>query len=165
MIVSLIAALGPEGQIGHLGRMPWHISEDLKNFKRITLHHCIVMGRKTFESLGQCLPERTNIVLTRGLGHHLDGALRANSPDEAMALAKERGERELFVVGGGQVYRDFLPLAQRMYLSRVDYKGLADTYFPDFDQGLWQSREKKTHGPSGKAPAWVFEIMEKIPPT
>lgn len=164
-MISLIAALGKGGEIGLRGQIPWHISEDLKNFKKITLHHCIAMGRKTFESLGQCLPGRTSIVLTRGQGYLPDGALRAKSVDEVLSLGQEQGETELFVVGGAQVYRDFFPLVERMYLSRVDYKGPADTYFPAIDLSLWKSRGREVHGGVGKSPAWVFEILERISPT
>ena len=161
MMVSLVAALGTGGEIGHRGAIPWHIGEDFKNFKKITMNHCILMGRKTFQSIGRCLPGRTTIVMTRRASSPHEDALTAKSPAHALRLARERKETELFVVGGGEIYRPFLPLAGRMYLSRVDYSGMADTFFPDFDRKEWSIVESKNYDATGNSPAWKFELWER----
>ena len=159
MIVSLVAALGKGGEIGINGRMPWHIGGDLKNFKKITMGHCMVMGRKTFESIGRILPGRTTIVLTRNPAFSSSGARTVGRTDEALDVARKMGERELFVVGGGDIYRLFLPLATKMYLSWVDYSGPADTYFPPFDESRWNLDGATSYEAVDGAPAWRFEIL------
>jgi len=135
-IVSLVVAMGSNRAIGLQGRLPWHIPEDLKRFKALTIGHPIVMGRKTYESIGRLLPGRTSVIVTRQPGYQVPGAVIAHSLGDAVARCA--GSQEVFVIGGGELYREALPLAQRIYLTEVDLAPEADTFFPDIDPGQWR---------------------------
>ena len=140
MRVSLIAAVSANGVIGQGGDMPWGrgLKPDLRRFKAVTLGHPIVMGRKTWDSLGRALPGRTNIVISRGSLSLPEGVLAAKDLPEALALAAQApGGEEAMVIGGGQVYAAALPLASRLYLTRVlqDFEG--DTRFPPLNEADW----------------------------
>ncbi len=161
MIVSCIAAIGKNREIGLDNKMLWHISEDFKNFKHLTIGRCMVMGRKTFESIGRVLPGRTTIVLTQNKQWSFKGVITAHGLKECLRLAQEREETELFVVGGAKIYQLFLPLCSTMYLSKIDFTGKADTYFPEFDESQWKLLEKKHYKAQGKAPSWSFEILKR----
>ncbi|MBK7258787.1 MAG: dihydrofolate reductase [Ignavibacteriae bacterium] len=127
MKLALIAAVGRNRAIGKNGIMPWHISEDLKRFKRITKGHTVLMGRKTWDSLGKPLVDRRNVVITR---RNIPGVETYASVDAALEALK--GEGVVFVIGGGEVYRQLLPKADRLYLTVVDQEPDADTYFPAY---------------------------------
>ena len=130
-MVSIIVAIAQNGTIGDKNSLLWHIKEDMRFFRTTTSGHAVVMGRKTFESLGsRPLPKRTNIVITRA-DRAFEGALTAHSLEEAIRLAE--GDEEIFIIGGAQIYREALRIADRMYITRVmhDYEG--DTSFPDID--------------------------------
>ena len=145
MIVSLVAAMDRQGVIGSEGAIPWHLPEDLRRFKRLTVGHPVIMGRKTYESLPprfRPLPERRNIVLSRVMSH-VSGCETASSPEQALKLC--RGEDEVFVIGGGEIYRLFLPWAKRMYLTIVETEVPGDTSFPAFDVSQWQE-VSRNHG-------------------
>lgn len=129
VIVSLIVASGPDGVIGDGRRMPWHLPADLKRFRAITWGKPIVMGRKTFESIGRPLPGRTNIVLSRREGFAPPGCRVARSLDEAMTIAAEGGD-EVMVIGGGEVYAQALPRADRVYLTLVEGEFEGPVRFP-----------------------------------
>ena len=131
MIVSTIAAVGEGGVIGRAGELPWHLPDDLRRFRAITWGKPIIMGRKTFESLGRALPGRTNIILTRRAGYRAEGCEVATSPTEALSLAASSGADEVVVIGGSEVYRAFLPRCNRIYLTIVEGRFEGDTYFPD----------------------------------
>ena len=135
-MISIIAAIAKNGIIGSGNQMPWHISEDLKRFKAITSGHPVIMGRKTFESLGRPLPNRRNIVITRNPDYDKAGIETAASIDEALALFEEN--EEIFIIGGGEIYRQTLPLADRMYLTWIDAEADGDTYFPPIDSEEWE---------------------------
>ncbi len=137
MRISLVVAAARNGIIGSKGSMPWHLPADLKHFKNITWGLPVIMGRKTFESLGKPLPGRQNIVITRNTDFKQPGIWVAGSPDQAISLAAGFDVNELCVIGGGEIYQMFFPQASRMYLTRVqaDYEG--DTYFPSFDNASW----------------------------
>jgi len=135
-LVSLVVAMGSNRAIGAQGRLPWHIPEDLKRFKALTLGHPIVMGRKTYESIGRLLPGRTSVIVTRQRGYAVTGALIAHSLDDALAQCAEAVE--VFVIGGGELYEEALPRAQRIYLTHVDLAPPADTYFPALDPAQWR---------------------------
>jgi dihydrofolate reductase len=137
MIISLIAAMDEERGIGKDGQLPWHLSTDLRHFKEITMGHHLIMGRKTYQSIGNRLPGRTMIVLTRDRAFQADGCLVAHSLPEAFSLAEERGEEEVFVIGGASVFRETLPLADQLYLTRVHAEVDADTFFPALDLDSW----------------------------
>ena len=145
-MVSIIVAIAQNGTIGDKNALLWHIKEDMRFFRTTTSGHAVVMGRKTFESLGsRPLPKRTNIVITRA-DREFEGALTAHSLEEAIRMAE--GDEEIFIIGGAQIYREALNVADRMYITRVmhDYEG--DTSFPEIDFSEWQlvSEEHHDHG-------------------
>ena len=130
MIVSAIAAIGKDGVIGREGKLPWHLPDDLKHFRRLTWGKPIIMGRKTHESLGRALPGRTNIVLTRSPGYRAEGCAVVSSPAKALALAASSGAEEAVVIGGSEVFRQFLPLCEKVYLTIVEGEFEGDAFFP-----------------------------------
>ena len=142
--VYLIAAVAANGIIGARGRLPWHLSEDLKHFKRLTLGHPVVMGRRTWESLDQRpLPGRENIVVTRTAGYDAPGAAVANSLPAALALCA--GETVAFVIGGERLFAEALPFAAGLVLTEIhrDYEG--DTRFPAFERARWRETQREAH--------------------
>lgn len=142
-MVSIIVAIAQNGTIGDKNSLLWHIKEDMRFFRTTTSEHAVVMGRKTFESLGsRPLPKRTNIVITRA-DRAFEGALTAHSLEEAIRLAE--GDEEIFIIGGAQIYREALRIADRMYITRVmhDYEG--DTSFPDIDLSEWELVAEEKH--------------------
>ena len=164
MIVSIIVAHGKNGEIGCGNQLLWHLPEELKNFKRFTNGHHIIMGRKTFDSIGRALPNRTTIVVTRNKDWHCDGVLPAASLEEAVELAAKSGDDEVFICGGGQIYADVLKkdLANRLYLTQVDWEGEADTYLPCIDMSKWNSTHKQICAVSDtNSCEWMLEVFEK----
>lgn len=151
-LVSLVVAAAVNGVIGRDNRMPWHLPEDLAHFKRLTLGHPIVMGRKTHESivamLGKPLPGRTNIVVTRQAGFGASGCIVASSLDAALAAANEA--EEIFVIGGAEIYRLALERADRVYLTRIDAAFEGDAKFPELDRAAWREVAREDHPPAGK---------------
>ncbi len=146
MIVSLIAAVAQNRTIGQGGRLPWHISADLKRFKRLTTGHAVIMGRKTFESIGFPLPGRRNVVLTRNPAGSLPDTVESvDSLAAAFDRCRQAGETEAFVIGGGEVYREALPLADRLYLTWVHRDVAGDTRFPVYDSQAWQETNREDH--------------------
>lgn len=142
MIISLIVAQGPKNEIGLNNKLLWHLSDDLKNFKKITTGKAIVMGRKTFDSIGKPLPNRKNIVLTRDKNYKPEGVDIIHDPLMAFDLALEfndTDDSELVVCGGEEIYKLYLPYAQKIYRTLVsDYKGEADAFFPLLDEKEWE---------------------------
>jgi dihydrofolate reductase len=130
VIVSAIAAIGNNGVIGRAGRLPWHLPDDLKRFRAITWGKPIIMGRKTHESLGRALPGRTNIVLTRSPAYQAPGCTVVDSPDEALAQARSSGAEEVLVIGGSEVFRQFMPLCEKIHLTTVEGDFDGDVFFP-----------------------------------
>lgn len=139
--ISLIAALDQDGAIGFDNRLPWHLPDDLAHFKALTTGKTILMGRKTAESLGRALPNRRNLVLTRGGLVPFAGMQAVNSLDEALAV-----DQELMVIGGGEIYALALPFAQQMHLTHVETKlPNADTWFPRFNADAWLETASHSH--------------------
>lgn len=159
MIVSLIAAIGKNGELGLEGQIPWHIPADFKHFKQTTLGHHLVMGRKTFESIGKPLPGRKTIVLTRGR-LKIDGVDVVDAPSKALELCAQRGEDEVFIAGGGEIYKQFMPHAQRLYISHVDFTGEADAYFPTIDPSIWKVSSEESFKSENNNPAWNLKIYQ-----
>ncbi len=150
--ISLVVAVSLNGVIGRDGSLPWHISSDLKKFKTITMGNPIIMGRKTWESLPKRpLPGRQNIVITRQADYKAVGAVVAR--DAKSALAAAGGAEEIAVIGGGEIYKMFFPLAHRVYLTEVDIVVEGDTYFPKLDPLQWQEVAVEVHpaGPNDNA--------------
>ena len=139
--VYLVAAVAANGVIGANGRLPWHLPEDLRHFKSLTLGHPVIMGRRTWESLGRALPGRENIVVTRAPGYEAPGASVAASLDAALALCA--GEPTAFVIGGGELYAEALAVADGLVLTEIqrDYPG--DARFPDYDRSAWRETQRK----------------------
>src|SRR5262245_10535394 len=140
MLVSIIVAMTPERLIGAAGRLPWYLPEDLKRFRARTMGHAIVMGRKTFSSIGRALPGRRNLVVSRNANPPtVEGVEWFKSLDDAIAFAKTAGESECFIAGGTEIYAEALEKAHRMYVTYVqrDFPFQGDTYFPVWDQMAW----------------------------
>lgn len=135
-MISLIAAMDSKKGIGKDGKIPWHIAEDFKHFKSLTMGHPIIMGRKTFEAIGKALPGRTNIVITHNLDlarRQIEGIILVGSVEEAMEKAKTApGSEEIFVIGGGQIYTQVMGIADKLYLTIIKGDFKADTFFPEY---------------------------------
>jgi dihydrofolate reductase len=132
MEIILIAAVGENGEMGHNNGLLWHLPGDLPRFKQITMGSPIIMGRKTYDSIGKALQGRLNIVLTENLNWHADGVTIANSLDKALDLAKTQDSGKAFVIGGGQIYKLLLAYATSLELTEVYDAPIADTFFPNF---------------------------------
>lgn len=171
MKLTLIAAVARNGVIGHRGRIPWHLPADLAHFQRSTMGHTLVMGRRTFESTG-ALPGRRTLVLTRSRdwrpeAESSSGDARVEvvgSLDGAVDRARAGGETELFVCGGEAVYREALPQADRMVLTRVHAEPEGDTRFPEPDWTRWRLASREEHPPDERnLYAYAFELYERLP--
>jgi dihydrofolate reductase len=136
MIISFIVAMDRNRVIGRDNDMPWHLPSDLEFFKRTTMHKPIVMGRKTHESIGRALPGRTNIIVTRDTHYQATGCLVAHSLPSAVVAAGSANE--IFIIGGATLYRQALPIADRIYLTEIDTQVEGDTYFPELMPGEWR---------------------------
>lgn len=132
--ISIIAAVAEHNVIGKGNRLLWYISPDFKRFKAITSGHPIIMGRKTHESIGKPLPNRTNIIVTRDKEYTKEGCVTAYSLEEALEKAKKVDQEELFIIGGGELYRQALPYADKLYLTLVHAQFDGDVYFPDYSE-------------------------------
>ncbi len=150
MIVSAIAAMAKNRVIGKDNDIPWRLSSDLKYFKRKTLNHHVIMGRKSFQSIGRPLPNRTNIVVTRDPFFIASDCLVVRSVEEALELALDHGEEEAFLIGGGAIYEASLPYWDRLYLTLVDAEVEGDVYFPELDLRRWQLLSSETHAADEK---------------
>lgn len=139
----MIVAMAQNGVIGRDNALPWRLPEDLRRFKAITMGKPILMGRKTFESIGKPLPGRLNFVLTRNRDWHAEGVVAVTSIEEA--LLKVRDTDEMIAIGGAEIYRLFMPFAQRIYLTQVHAQIPGDTIFPDFDPTQWVDVEHSDH--------------------
>ena len=141
--IYLVAAVAANGIIGANGRLPWHLPEDLQHFKRVTLGHPVVMGRKTWESLKGPLPGRENIVITRQAGYQAAGAAVASSLDAALALCA--GEAVVCVIGGEQIFAEALPLAAGLIITEIKRDFAGDARFPGYDRSLWREKQREAH--------------------
>lgn len=163
--LCLIAALAENRVIGRDNQLPWHLPADLKHFKAMTLGKPIIMGRKTWDSLGRPLPGRLNIVVSRQPQLRLEGAEVFASLDAAIVRADEwarqQGVDELMLIGGAQLYEQGLALAERLYLTRVALQPEGDAWFPVFAEAQWQCREREAHTAEADSPAYCFEAWER----
>lgn len=135
MRLSLIAAMASNRAIGIRNTLPWHLPEDLKRFKALTMGHHIVMGRKTYDSIGKPLPGRDTVIVTRNADYAVPGCLAVNSLDAALTVS--HGDDEVFFVGGAELYRQALPIAHRIYLTEIQRVFDGDAFFPEFDKSHW----------------------------
>lgn len=166
MKLSLIWAMARNRTIGRNNALPWHLPEDLKYFKRVTMGKPIIMGRKTYDSIGRPLPGRTNIVVTRDRGFYAEGVNVVHSFNEAFDLAERvsliDGADEAVVIGGSEIYGLALPHADRLYLTQVHAEVQGDAIFPDFDLTEWQELSREDFEASGANPyAHSFTVLER----
>ena len=140
--ISLIVAMDRNRGIGIANQLPWKLPEDLAHFKRTTTGHAIIMGRKTFDSIGRPLPGRRNIVVTRNPAWRHEGVITASTPEQACTLAKE--EREAFIIGGAELFAQTAALADRMIVTEIAAEFACDTFFPQVDQACWQETGRET---------------------
>ncbi|WP_238338876.1 dihydrofolate reductase [Pseudomonas berkeleyensis] len=163
--LSLIAALAHNRVIGRDNQLPWHLPADLKHFKAMTLGKPIIMGRKTWDSLGRPLPGRLNLVVSRQVGLTLEGAevfttLQA-AIERADVWAREEDAEELMLIGGAQLYAQGLELAQRLYLTRVGLDPEGDAFFPEVNEADWRMTSSVEHPASAETPFYAFEVWER----
>jgi dihydrofolate reductase len=140
--LAIIAAVARNGVIGHRNRMPWHLPEDLKLFRQLTLGHAVIMGRRTFESIGWPLAGRNNIVVTRSPDWTRSGCHTAHSLEAALAAVRE--PQEAFVIGGAQIYALALPIASRLYMTEIECDFEGDAFFPEFDRSRWREASRES---------------------
>ena len=159
--LSLIVAMAKNRVIGADNRIPWHLPNELKLFKTLTMGHHIVMGRKTYESIGRLLPGRTTVIVTRQKDYAVEGALVAHSVAEALAACE--GDDEVFVIGGADLFRETLPIADRLYLTTVDAEPEGDTFMPAFDMKEWSETRSEAFGRDEKhAHAYRLEVLDRL---
>jgi len=159
-IISIMVAAAENNVIGRDNGLLWHLPNDLRFFKRTTSGHPVIMGRKTFESLGKPLPNRLNIIVTRQRDYQAEGADVMHSLEAALGL--DTGADELFVIGGGEIYRQALPLADRVYLTRVHTELAGDTYFPVLDEKDWKLVAADRHASDERhAYDYTFQLYER----
>ena len=158
MKISIIVAVAENGVIGSGGKIPWHIPEDLKHFKEVTIGHHIIMGRKTFESIGHPLPGRTNLVISSSDNYTPEGVKVFKTVEEGIEFARLSGEEELMVIGGESIYKKTLPLADNLYLTKVSEKYEGNVFFPEIKDGQWEIISLESHKNS---PNFEFRHLER----
>lgn len=159
-MISIIVAVAKNGVIGDKNSLLWHISEDMRFFRETTSGHPVIMGRKTYDSLGRPLPKRTNVVISRTTTH-IEGCTVVGSLEEAIALFPN--EEEVFIIGGAQIYALAMEVADRLYLTRVEHDYQGDTSFPEWDESKWKliSRKAYERGEKYEYP-FAFECYERV---
>ena len=162
MRISIIAAIAENDVIGRGGQLPWHLAGDLRRFKRLTMGHTIVMGRKTWESIGRPLAGRRIVVISRQPGYQADGVEVIAGLDEALQSAAAAGDDEVFIIGGAEIYRLAMPRADRLYLTRVHANVEGDARFPEFEPGQWRLEESERHAADDRNDySFTFELYER----
>lgn len=163
MIISAIAAVGRNRVIGHEGQLPWHLPADLKYFKKVTMGHPVIMGRKTWDALpAGPLPGRTNIVISRSVRLEHEGAMLFPALDQALEWAYRQGVGEVFLIGGAMIYQSGLGMADRLLLTEVDADPKGDAYFPEIRESEWEEVSREAHPADAKnAHAMEFVIFER----
>ncbi|MFK7933124.1 MAG: dihydrofolate reductase [Saprospiraceae bacterium] len=162
MIISTIVAVAQNNVIGRDNDIPWYLPADLKYFKKTTLGHHIIMGRKCFQSIGRPLPKRTNVIVTRNPFFVVSNALVVNSIEEGIEIARQNGEEEVFIIGGGQIYDLSQSLWDRIYLTEVDLQVDGDIFFPTIDSADWKEVSCEAHEADEKNKYnYVFKVFER----
>ncbi|MFT4939568.1 MAG: dihydrofolate reductase [Paraglaciecola sp.] len=170
MLISMIAAMANNRVIGANNAMPWHLSADLQHFKQVTLGKPIIMGRRTYQSIGRALPGRINIVISGDKDFKLDDAIVVSDCEQAVAAAEKNESEavgkdktgEMMIIGGGTIYQHFMPLCQRLYLTKIDLEIAGDTYFPDYELNYnWRVVEEETFKADTKNP-YNYHFMTLI---
>lgn len=162
MRVSLVVAAARNGVIGLSGEIPWRLPDDQRFFRKLTTGHCIVIGRKTFDSIGRALPGRKNLVLSRSPHEPVKDVEFFRDLSSAVDWARQEGLEECFIAGGEAIYREGLVIADRILLTRVDAEPEGDTHFPELDQRVWQCIDREPHEVDERhAHAFVIETWER----
>lgn len=161
--INLIAAVADNGVIGNAGALPWHLPADLKHFKQLTVGKPVVMGRKTYESIGKPLPGRHNIIITRQRDFVAAGCTVVHSLAEALTAADPAPD--VMVIGGAELYAQTLLLADRLLLTEVHVDAAGDTLFPTFSKGDWRQTSRVQHPPEAGRPGYSFVVFERVPPS
>ncbi|WP_295623610.1 dihydrofolate reductase [uncultured Nitrosomonas sp.] len=162
--LSILVAMAKNRVIGRNNQLPWHLPADLKHFKFLTMGQIIVMGRKTYESIGRSLPGRENIIITRQLGYEIPGATVVNSLQDALLICEESStiSRESFIIGGENLYRQTLGICQRMYITEIQSDFEGDIFFPEFDRSDWEEIQRHKHiSENGAHIEYHFVILDR----
>jgi len=167
VLVSIIAAMARNRVIGKDGKMPWHLPGDLKRFKKLTTGHIVIMGRKTYESIGKPLPNRTNIVVTGKADYDVSQAVVVHSLETAISRARQISEchgppKEIFIIGGAKIYEQTMDFADRIYLTHIDAIFEGDTYFPEIDGKIWELTESSAQDERGLY--YLFQTLKRKTP-
>lgn len=161
MIVSQIAAIGNNYELGKSNALLWNLPNEMKYFRETTKGHAVIMGRKTLESIGRALPNRRNIVITRDTNFAFEGVEVVHSVDEALALFEHSNE-EVFIIGGAQIYAEALPMTDRLYLTRIKGAFNADAFYPAFNESKWTKTKNEQHNADeNHAYDYTFEVWER----
>jgi len=161
MIISMIAAMAKNNVIGIKNGLPWDLPADMKHFREITSGKTVIMGARTFESIGKALPKRRNIVVTLDKNQIAEGAEIVFSLDEAIEACKN--EEEIMIIGGASIYRQFLPKAQRVYLTVIDGEFEGDAFFPEIDMSEWKVISEEKHEADEKnSHPYTFKVFERV---
>lgn len=160
--LSIIAAVARNRTIGRDNQLPWHLPEDLQHFRKLTMGHHIIMGRKTFESLGRLLPGRTTVIVSRNPAYRVEGALVCDTLQRALAACGD--DPEIFVIGGAELYREALPLAARLYLTEIDADFEGDAWFPPFDRTAWREVQRERHVSAGAGLGYSYVTYAQAEP-
>jgi dihydrofolate reductase len=161
MTKSIIVAKTVNHVIGQTNQLPWHLPKDLQHFKRITMGHHVIMGRKTFASIGKPLPGRKLIIVTRNLDYQAEGCTIVQDISTALAAAEQAGETEVFIAGGGSVYRETLALTDKIYLTGIKAKIEGDTFFPAISSNEWKE-VKRIHHPADAQHLYAYDFVELV---
>ena len=160
--VTMVVAASTNNVIGNRGKLPWRLPDDLRRFRQLTTGKAVVMGRKTYDSIGHPLPGRRNIVVSSNRALSIDGCDVVGSPDEALALGGQNGPGELMVIGGESIYRDFLPCTVRIHMTRVHSVIEGDAFFPELNPDEWHRTWSEPHPATADQPlAFTFETLER----
>lgn len=162
MLISFVVAATENNVIGRDNDLPWNLPDDMKFFVKITKGHHILMGRKNLESFGKLLPHRTNIVISTKKDYHFGDAVIKHSIDEGIKYARENGEEELMIIGGGEIYKQTLPITDRIYLTRIHAEMEGDTFFPELDMNEWKEISSEYHPRDERHQYdFTFKVLEK----
>ncbi|MDO8468987.1 MAG: dihydrofolate reductase [Candidatus Peribacter sp.] len=158
MILSMIVAVAENGAIGARNQLLWDLPRDMKHFRETTQGHAVIMGQRTYESIGRPLPKRLNIVVSNVPGLKIEGCTVVGSPEDAIAVARASGEIEAFVIGGGMIYAAMLPMVDRVYFTRVHVSPDADSFFPPFPTQEWKEVSRASF-PADKENAFAMDFL------
>jgi dihydrofolate reductase len=161
MTISIVVAVSQNNVIGQDNKLPWHLPADFKYFKRLTMGHPVIMGRSTYESIGKALPGRTNIIITRQEDYQAEGCVVVGDLNSAFEIAKQADTEECFIIGGGDIIRQSLIWADKLYVTRIFHNFEGDTFFPQLNQDDWQMIHEERHLPDEKNHyAYAFQVYE-----